>query len=119
MLTVLTKIPIIDDWPCSKYISLYLLAFSLWWNSQTLATKIIIGVVAGVFLIILVMLILYCCLLHQSSEGQLAVEDKLPVVDVKGAVVEKQSVDVDSKKSKFSDPTENQFKYTVHVNDVA
>ena len=74
---------------------------------------------AGVFLIILIMLILYCCLLHLNNEEQLAVEDKLPVVDVKGAVVEKQSVDVDSKKSKFSDPIENQFKYTLHVNDIA
>ena len=74
---------------------------------------------AGVFLIILIMLILYCCLLHLHNEEQLAVEDKLPVVDVKGAVVEKQSVDVDSKKSKFSDPIENQFKYTLHVNDIA
>ena len=74
---------------------------------------------AGVFLIILIMLILYCCLLHLNNEEQLAVEDKLPVVDVKGAVVEKQSVDVDSKKSKFSDPIENRFKYTLHVNDIA
>ena len=73
----------------------------------------------GLFLIILITLILYCCLLHQNNEGQLAVEDKLPVVDEKGAVVEKQYVDVDSRKSKFPEPTENQFKYTLHVNDVA
>ena len=61
------------------------------------------------------MLILYRYLLHQNSEGQLVVEDK---VEEKGAVVE-QSVGVDSKKSKFPEPTQNQFKYTLHVNDVA
>ena len=71
---------------------------------------------AGLFLIILIMLILYRYLLHQNSEGQLVVEDK---VEEKGVVVEKQSVGVDSKKSKFPVPAQNQFKYTLHVNDVA
>ena len=73
---------------------------------------------ASLVLIILIMLIFYCCLPHQSSKGQL-VEDKQPVVEEKGAVEEKQPVDVDSKKSKFPELTENQFKYTLHVNDVA
>ena len=47
---------------------------------------------AGLFLIILIMLILYRCLLHENSEGQLVVEDK---VEEKGTVVEKQTVGVD------------------------
>ena len=65
------------------------------------------------------MSILYCCLFHQNSEGQGVAKDKLPVVDKNGAVVEKQPVDVDLKKSKIAEPTENQFKYTLHINDVA
>ena len=105
-------------WQGFKYTFLYLLASSLWWNSQTVAIKVTIGVVASLVLIILIMLIFYCCLPHQSSEGQL-VEDKQPVVEEKGAVEEKQPVDVDSKKSKLPELTENQFKYTLHVDDVA
>ena len=95
------------------------LASTLWWNSQTLAVKITIVAVASLLLIILILSIIYCRLRHQSNKGQELAEDKVPVDEEKGVVVEKQPVDVDSKKSKFPELDENQFKYTLHVNDVA
>ena len=95
------------------------LASTLWWNSQTLAIKITIVAVASLLLIILILSIIYCRLRHQSNKGQEVAEDKVPVDEEKGVVVEKHPVDVDSKKSKFPEPDENQFKYTLYVNDVA
>ena len=65
------------------------------------------------------MSILYCCFRRQNSERQETAKDKLPVVEEKGVVIEKQPVDADTKKSKIPEPDENQFKYTLHINDVA
>ena len=82
----------------------FVLAFLLWWNSQSLAVKIVVSGDAGL-LLILSIICCYCCCCKQSGSGE-AVVNTRPAVVMPAHIL-------------LQNPAEKQFQYNKKVNEIA
>ena len=82
----------------------FVLAFLLWWNSQSLAVKIAVRGGAGL-LLILSIICCYCCCCKKRARG--------------GVVVNTRPAAVMPTHIQLQNPAEKQFPYNKQVNEVA